>query len=182
MEIVRKYFGWFFALLSIICLWFCALTLRHNLLEGHEISSLRAFVPGGVLLLFSLIHALAWWSIWKEKPSRLELRRSREVGSIGGGGTAAYVNRIVGWFDDLLSLGVVEGQLVEAEWELHSLSLAWIKSNAAEALEIAYRLLGTGASDVDIALDDFGGAALARIGDRSCCDNGLALLIAHERG
>ena len=58
--------------------------------------------------------------------SRLELRRGREVGSIGGGGAAAYVNRIVGWFDNLLSLGVVEGQLVEAEWKLHCLSLAGV--------------------------------------------------------
>jgi len=121
---------------------------------------------------------VALFSVWRG----LKLRRSNEVGSIGGGGAAAYVNRIVGWFDDLLNLGVIEGQLVEAEWELHSLSLAWIKSNASKALEIAYWLLGAGASDIDIALDDFGGTAFACIRDRHGCDHGLALPIVHERG
>ena len=106
------------------------------------------------------------------RETHLELRRSREVGSISGGGTAPYVDRIVGWFDYLLSLGVVKGQLVEAEREPHTLSLPWIKSNASKALEIANWLLGAGASDIDIALDDFGGTALACIGDRCGCDYG----------
>src|SRR6202011_1337554 len=112
----------------------------------------------------------------------LKLRRGREVGSIGGGGAAAYVDGIVGWFDNLLSLGVVKGQLVEAEWKLHCLSLAGVESDASEALEIAYRLLCAGPSDIDIALDNLGGTALACIGDCGGCDDGLALLIAHQRG
>jgi hypothetical protein len=114
--------------------------------------------------------------------TRLELRRGREVGSIGGGRAAAYVDGIVGWFDNLLSLGVVEGQLVEAEWKLHCLSLAGVESDASKALEIAYRLFCAGSSDIDIALDNFGGTAFACIGDCGGCDDGLALLIAHQRG
>ena len=114
--------------------------------------------------------------------TRLELRRDREMGSIGGGRAAAYVDGIVGWFDNLLSLGVVEGQLVEAEWKLHCLSLAGVESDASKALEIAYRLFCAGSSDIDIALDNFGGTAFACIGDCGGCDDGLALLIAHQRG
>ena len=116
------------------------------------------------------------------KKTRLELRRGREVGSIGGSGAAAYVDGIFGWFDNLLSLGVVEGQLVEAEWKLHCLTLAGVESEASKALEIAYRLLCAGPSDIDIALDNLGGTALACIGDCGGCDDGLALLIAHQGG
>src|SRR5580698_1605245 len=76
--------------------------------------------------------------------TRLELRRGREVGSIGGGRAAAYVDGIVGWFDNLLSPGIVEGQLVEAEWKLHCVSLAGVESDASKALEIPYRLLCAG--------------------------------------
>ena len=36
------------------------------------------------------------------KKTRLELRRGREMGSIHCVGTAAYVDGIVGWFDNLL--------------------------------------------------------------------------------
>jgi hypothetical protein len=54
-----------------------------------------------------------------------------------GGGAAAYVGGIVGWFDNLLSLGVEKGQLVEAEWKLQCLSLAGVESEASKALEIA---------------------------------------------
>jgi hypothetical protein len=114
--------------------------------------------------------------------TRLELRRGREVGSIGGGRAAAYVDGIVGRFDNLLDLGVVEGQLVEAEWKLHCLSLTGVESDASKALEIAYRLLCAGPSDIDIALNNLGGTALACIGDCGGCDDGLALLIAHQRG
>ena len=39
--------------------------------------------------------------------TRLELRRGREVGSIGGGGAAAYVDGIVGWFDNLLLVALM---------------------------------------------------------------------------
>jgi hypothetical protein len=108
------------------------------------------------------------------------LRHGREVGSIGGGGAAAYVDGIVGWFDNLLSLGVVEGQLVEAEWKLHCLSLVGVESDASKALETAYRLLCACTSNIDIALDNLGGAALACIGDCGGCDDGLAFLIAHQ--
>jgi hypothetical protein len=69
----------------------------------------------------------------------LELRRGREVGYIGGGGAAAYVDGIVGWFDSLLSLGVEEGRLVETEWKLHCLNLAGVESNAAVTVRRAER-------------------------------------------
>jgi len=110
------------------------------------------------------------------------VRRGREVGSIGGGGAAAYVDGVVGCFDNLLSLGVVKGQLVETEWKLHCLRLAGVESEASKALEIAYRLLCADPSDIDIALDNLGGTAPACIGDCGGCDDGLALLIAHKRG
>ena len=113
---------------------------------------------------------------------RLGLRRGREVSSIGGGGAAAYIDGIVGWFDNLLSLGVVEGQRAEAEWKLHCLSLAGVESDASKALEIAYRLLCAGPSDIDVALDNLGGTALACIGDCGGCDDGLALPIVHQQG
>ena len=141
----------------------------HTTLQDFALRSETASIVSGRLIL-------------RLEKTRLELRRSREVGSIGGGGIAAYVDGIVGWFDNLLSLGVVERQLVEAEWKLHGLRLVWVESDATEALEIAYRLLSACTPDINIALDDFGGAALARIGHRSGCDNGLALLIAHEGG
>ena len=109
------------------------------------------------------------------------LRRGRKVSSVGGGRTAAYIDGIVSRLDHLLSLGVVEGKLPKAKGKVNRLGLAWVERDASKALEIAYRLLGAGASDIDIALNDFGGAALACIGDRGGCNNGLALLIAHER-
>src|SRR5580698_8786489 len=113
---------------------------------------------------------------------RTLLRRGREVGGVGGGGAAAYIDGIVGWFDNLLSLGVVEGQLVEAEWKLHGLSLAGVESDASKALEVAHRLLCAGPTDIDVALDNLGGTTLARIGDCGGCDDRLAVPIAHQRG
>ena len=86
---------------------------------------------------------------------------------VGGGRTTTYVNGIVSWLDDLLSLGTVKGKFVKAKWELNRLALAWIKSNASKALEIAYRLLGAGAADIDVALDDLGGTAHPCVRDPS---------------
>ena len=65
---------------------------------------------------------------------------------------------------------------------MNRLGLAGVERDAREALKIAYRLLGAGASDIDITLNNLGGAALACIGYRGGCDNGLALPIARERG
>ena len=109
------------------------------------------------------------------------LRCSREVNCIGRGRTTTYVNGVFGWLDDLLGPGVVNGKFVKAKWELNRLALAWIKSNASKTFEIAYRLLGAGASNIDVTLDDLGGMAGPRIGDRRARDHGLGLMIAHER-
>ena len=104
------------------------------------------------------------------------LRRGRKVGSIGSGRTAAYINGIVSRLDNLLSLDVVEGKFAKAKGKVNSLGLAGVERDASEALEIAHRLLGAGASDIDIALNDLGGTAFSCIGDCGGCDNRLALL------
>ena len=103
------------------------------------------------------------------------------MGSIGGGGAAAYVYGIGGWLDDLLSLDVVEGKFIKTKREMNGLGLPWVQRDTGKALEVSYRLLGAGASDIDIALDNFGGPALACIGNRSGCYHGLAAPIAHQR-
>src|SRR5271156_6564927 len=110
------------------------------------------------------------------------LRCGGKVRSVGGGGTAAYIDGIISRLYNLLSLDVVEGKFAKAKGKVNSLGLAGVERDASEALEIAYRLLRAGASNIDVALDDFGGTALACIGDRSGCNHGLALPIAHERG
>ncbi len=46
-----------------------------------------------------------------------------KVSSIGGGGTAAYIDGIVGRLDHLLSLGVVEGKFIEAKGKMNRLGL-----------------------------------------------------------
>jgi len=103
------------------------------------------------------------------------------MGGVAGGRTASDINGIVSRLDNLLSLDVEERKFAKAKWKVNGLGLAWVERDAGKALEIAYWLLGAGASDIDVALDDFRGAALARIADRSGYDDGLGLLVAHER-
>jgi hypothetical protein len=57
-----------------------------------------------------------------------ELPRSGKVGSVGGRRTAAYVDRIIGRLDHLLSLGVVEGKFPEAKEKVNRLGLARVAS------------------------------------------------------
>ncbi len=110
------------------------------------------------------------------------LWRRRKVGSIGGGRTATYENGIVSRLDNPLNLDVVERKFSEAQRKVNRLRLAWVERNASKALEIAHRLLGACASNIDIALNDLSGAAFSCIGDCGGCDDGLALLIARQRG
>src|ERR1700722_19865491 len=112
----------------------------------------------------------------------MELGRGGEGGSFGGGGTAADVYRIGGRLDHRLCLDVVEGKLVKTKREMNALRLSWVQGYTSKALEVPYRLLGARASDIDIALDDFGGAALTCIGNGGGCYHRLASAVAHQRG
>ena len=49
------------------------------------------------------------------------------MSSVGGGRTAAYINRIISRLDHLLSLGVVKGKFREAKGKVNRLGLARVE-------------------------------------------------------
>jgi hypothetical protein len=69
MQMMRKVFGWFFALLTISCLGASILFLRSNLLYGRGILRLSVGIAFCFLMLMAYVFAMAWWSNWKQRPS-----------------------------------------------------------------------------------------------------------------
>jgi len=69
MQKIKKFCGWIFSLMSVLCLSMSVWVSRSRLLQHHGIPSLRLFVPGAVLFLFAYVFGMAWWCTWKGRPS-----------------------------------------------------------------------------------------------------------------
>ena len=69
MQIMRKIFSWFFAVLTISCLGASVLFLRSNLQFGRGIFRLSVGVGFCFLMLMAYVFAMGWWSNWKQRSS-----------------------------------------------------------------------------------------------------------------
>jgi len=103
-----------------------------------------------------------------------------KMSRLGGCGTAADPDSVVGWLHDKAVLGAIEGEFLKAERELYGLCLPRVESDSPEPLETAYGLLDTGADEANITLNDLRAAALARIGDRSTRSDWVRFLVTRK--
>lgn len=68
MKSMRKLFAWFFAFLSIICLFVTVDSLRWISFHDRGAILVRRFLGPVILASFAFLFAKAWWTTWKEKP------------------------------------------------------------------------------------------------------------------
>lgn len=75
MPTMRKFFGWLFGVVSVICFGVALYSLYRDLVEGGGISRqssryiLATLIVFCVLLAMAFMYAMAWWTTWKSKPS-----------------------------------------------------------------------------------------------------------------
>jgi hypothetical protein len=68
MKSMRKVFAWFFAFLSVICLFVTVDSLRWIGLHDRGAVLVRRFLAPVILISFAYLFAMAWWTTWKDKP------------------------------------------------------------------------------------------------------------------
>src|ERR1700690_1222719 len=67
MGLIRKYFGWTFAVSSVVLL-ACSIGLTWSAVHRQRgMPRLRTMLIEAVFLCISLVFAMAWWNVWKEK-------------------------------------------------------------------------------------------------------------------
>jgi hypothetical protein len=65
---MRKLFAWFFAFLSVICLFVTIDSLRWISFHDRGAILARRFLAPAILISFTSLFAIAWWTTWKDKP------------------------------------------------------------------------------------------------------------------
>lgn len=67
MGLIRKYFGWTFAVSSVVCL-ACSIGLTWSAVHRQRgMPRFRTMLIEAVFLCMSLVFAMAWWNVWQEK-------------------------------------------------------------------------------------------------------------------
>ena len=69
MQILKQLFGWFFGLLSVVCLGASIFVFRGNLIQSSGALHPSTFIVFLILGPIAFIFARAWWTTWKAKPS-----------------------------------------------------------------------------------------------------------------
>jgi hypothetical protein len=69
MHAIRKFCGWFFGPLAIICLSLPVLHLRRDVLTRHSATLSRALIVDCIMISLAFVFALAWWTTWKARPT-----------------------------------------------------------------------------------------------------------------
>lgn len=64
MQAMRKFFGWLFAVCSVMAFSVAVSFLYRDL---TRVQSFRALLPGGILLLFCFVSVMAWWTTWRDR-------------------------------------------------------------------------------------------------------------------
>lgn len=69
MNAIRKLICWLFAISAVLCLW-NATRLGVYIAHRHDaFQSLRSLLIAAILPVLAAIYLVAWWTVWKEKPS-----------------------------------------------------------------------------------------------------------------
>lgn len=69
MQIFKKFFGWLYGFLCLVCLCVSSWGAYSAVHRHHGSVPFLFLVPSAVMLIFGAVFGMAWWSTWKEDPS-----------------------------------------------------------------------------------------------------------------
>jgi len=69
MRMLRTLLCWLFGISSLFCLWNASWLVLRIMHRHDAFQTSRSFLIAGILPVFAVIYSVAWWTVWKEKPT-----------------------------------------------------------------------------------------------------------------